>query len=509
MSTKPVLQHESPLQFGAFRLDRHARVVDRAGTLLHLNGRARKLLTTLLEHAGETVAKRELMACVWPHSAVEEGTLRVHISALRRALGDRDPGGYYIENVAGHGYRFVAPVGQANETPQAPGLPIPLQGLVGHAGPISTLTERLCGRRLVTVVGPGGVGKTVVVLATADRLRESYPDGIWLVDMAKVEGPLSIKHSAAAALGIQTDSNDPLPTIIEYLRSRRALVVLDSCERAVEGVAIFADELLRDAPNLNIIATSREPLRANGEWLLRLGPLDLPTAPATLTAEQALQFPAIQLFVERAAAGSDNFQLHDADVAEVVEICRRLDGLPLAIELAGACVDMFGVRGLAAHLYERGVLTRGYRTAELRHQSLRATLEWSYATLTPLEQITLRRLAVFAAPFDLASATAVIADDTINAADVLDILASLTAKSLLETHVWGERSVYRLFETSRAFALDKLQCTQEITAITHRYAGLSASGSPWSTDPSTVSSNLPDRWRSPRTKRRSHPASSW
>jgi predicted ATPase/DNA-binding winged helix-turn-helix (wHTH) protein len=476
MTTKQVQTHESScqLQFGAFRLDTHNRVIDQTGSPLRLGSRARHILTTLLEHAGETVAKKELMARVWPRGAADEGTLRVHISALRRALGDSASGGSYIENVTGQGYRFVAPVRQGRATERVPGLPFPLQRLIGRAGSISAVTAWLPTRRLVTVVGPGGVGKTGVVLATADRLRESYPDGVCLVDLAGVgvADPFSIGRSVAAALGISTDSDDVLSAVIEYLKPRRTLVVLDSCERVVDGAAILAEELLGGAPNLNVIATSREPLRAKGEWVLRLGPLEFP-APAVLTAEQALKFPAIQLFVERATDSLHTFELHDTDVAEVVEICRRLDGLPLAIELAAARVDLFGVHGLAADLYNRpGLLTGGYRTAVSRHQSLRAMLDWSYEILTPVEQVVLRRLAVFAAPFDLASATAVVVDDAIDATDVLDTLANLTAKSLLVTHASGELILYRLFETSRAFALEKLECSQDLMEIRRRHVCL-------------------------------------
>ena len=446
---------------------------DRTGSHIRLGSRARQILTTLLEHAGETVGKRELMARVWPHGAVEESTLRVHIAALRRALGEGNFGGHYIENVTGQGYRFVAPVRPDSATEQVAGCPFPLQRLIGRAGSISAVTAWLPERRLVTVVGPGGVGKTAMVLATADRLRKSYPDGVCLVDVAGAAQPYPIGRSVAAALGISTDSHDVLSAVIEHLKPRRTLLVLDCCDRMVDGTAIFAEELLGGTPHLNVIATSREPLRAKGEWVLRLGPLELPGSRVALTAEEALKFPATQLFVERATASQHNFKLHDTDVAEVVEICQRLDGLPLAIELAAARIDLLGLHGLAAHPYDRpGLLARGYRTAVSRHQSLRAMFAWSYETLTPIEQIALRRLAVFAAPFDLASATAVVIDEAIDATDVLDIVASLTAKSLLVTHVSGERILYRLFATSRVFALEKLESSQDSNEIRRRHASL-------------------------------------
>jgi predicted ATPase len=477
MTTKLVQRSEEShqVQFGDFRLDSQRRVIDRAGSQLHLGSRAREILAMLLEHAGETVAKRDLMARVWPRAVVDEGTLRVHISALRRALAGGDSASHYIENVTGHGYRFVAPVRRGNADGQAPGLSFPLHRLIGRADSISAVSASLPRRRLVTLVGPGGVGKTSVALATADYMRECYPDGVHLVDLASVADRFSVARGVAAALGIPTDSHshDVLSDVIEHLKPRRTLIVLDSCERAIDGAAIIAEELLGGTSNVNVVATSREPLRAKGEWVIRLGPLGLPAPTAVLTAEQALRFPAIQLFVERATAGLHSFALLETDVAAVVEICRRLDGLPLAIELAAARVDQFGVRGLAAHLYDpRGLLTRGYRTAVPRHRSLRAMLDWSYETLTPLEQIVLRRLAVFSVPFDLAAATAVVVDDEIDSTAVLDTLANLAAKSLLLTQASGERILYRLFETSRAFALEKLGRSQEITEIRRRHASL-------------------------------------
>ena len=390
----------------------------------------------------------------------------MHISALRRALGEGDSGGHHIENVTGYGYRFVAPIRQHDATEEVAVCPFPLQRLIARAGSISAVTAWLPTKRLVTVVGPGGVGKTAVALATADHLRESYPDGVCLVDVTGAADTYSIGHKLAAALGIPTDSHDVLSAVIEHLKPRRTLVVLDGCERVVDGAAILAEELLGGTPNLNIIATSLEPLHARGERVLRLDPLELPAASAALNAEQALKFPAIQLFVERVTAGLHDFELHDTDVAEVIEICRQLDGLPLAIELAAARVELWGLNGLAAHLHDRpGLLKRSYRTAAPRHQSLRAMFDWSYETLTSVEKIALRRLALLATPFDLASATAAVVDHAINATDVLDILASLTAKSLLLTHASGERILYRPFETSRAFALEKQECDQDRTEI--------------------------------------------
>jgi predicted ATPase/DNA-binding winged helix-turn-helix (wHTH) protein len=476
MTTSSQGQLSHPLQFGSFRLDARNRVIDPTGAPLRLGGRARKILTMLLERPGELVHRRELMARVWPHEVVAGATLRVHVSALRRVLGKADSGRRYIENVNGHGYRFVAPVTSRSATEPLPRLLSPLRSLIGRAASISAVAARLQDRRLVTVVGPGGVGKTAVALASADRLCESYPDGVCLVDLAGAVNASAVGHKVAAALAIPTDSDDVVSDIIRHLRSRQTLVVLDSCERVVDAAAVIAEGMVGGAPHVNVIATSREPLYAQGEWVLRLDPLEFPMAADALTAEQALGFPAIQLFAERAAANRNDFELHDTEVAAVVEICRRLDGLPLALELAAARLDLFGVRGLAARLDDAlGLLTRGYRMAVPRHHSLRAMLAWSYEYLSPVERIALRRLALFAIPFDLASATAVVTDDAIDATDVLDILANLTAKSLLVADAAGERIVYRHFETSRAFALEELECSEDISEICRRHACLESS----------------------------------
>jgi predicted ATPase/DNA-binding winged helix-turn-helix (wHTH) protein len=475
------------IAFGPFRLYPEQRVLLRADIPLPLGSRAREILLLLVERAGEIVKKSELMARVWPDTIVEEGSLRVHIAALRKALGDGQAGVRYVENVTGHGYRFIAPLTHVDEAPpafvaQARGpehshnIPIPLTRMIGRAPVVATLASRLPHRRFVTIVGPGGIGKTTVAMAAADHLQDSYPHGICFVDLASIADPLLISGTVASALGLTTVSQDPLPSIIEFLKLKQMLIVLDNCEHVIEAAAHLAEKLLAGAPSVHLIATSRESLRARSEWVLRLAPLELPQPGAVLTAAEALGFSAIQLFVERTMASLSTFELTDADVPIVADICRRLDGLPLAIELAAARVDLFGTRGLAARLEDRlRLLTRGRRTAVPRHQTLRAMLDWSYEILPRVEQVTLRRLAVFAGAFDTRSATAVIADDEVHAADVLDVLTNLATKSLLVVHVAGEQIFYRLFDTSRAYALEKLDDSHESTEIKRRHARLCCS----------------------------------
>jgi predicted ATPase/DNA-binding winged helix-turn-helix (wHTH) protein len=471
------------IAFGPFRLYPEQRVLLRADTPLRLGSRAREILFLLVERAGEIVKKSELMARVWPNTIVEEGRLRVNIARLRKALGDGQAGMRYVENVTGHGYRFLAPltrldgalpspVAQTRAVEHPHDIPIRLTRMIGRAPVVAALASCSAHRRLVTIVGSGGIGKTTVAIAAADQLHASYSQGVCFVDLASLTDPLLMSGTVACALGLTNVSHDPLLSIIEFLKRKQMLIVLDSCEHVIEAAALLAEQLLAGAPGVRVIATSREPLRASGEWVLRLAPLELPPVDVVLTAAEALGFSAIQLFAERAST----FELSDADAPIVADICRRLDGLPLAMELAAARVDLFGIRGLAARLDDRlGLLTRGRRTAVPRHQTLRAMLDWSYEILPRAEQIALRRLAVFAGPFDTQSAGAVMVDDEINAAEVPDVLTDLATKSLLTVHVAGKQIFYRLLDTSRAYALEKLEDSHESVEIKLRHARLCCS----------------------------------
>jgi predicted ATPase/DNA-binding winged helix-turn-helix (wHTH) protein len=471
--------------FGPFRLFPAQRVLMCGGEPVALGSRAREILIALVENAGKLVKKNELCGRAWPDTVVEEGTLRVHIAALRRALGDRPSGGNrYVENVTGHGYRFVAPVtrydggpSHAWETalPAEPinNLPPCLSRVIGREHAVTTLTQRLGERRFMTVVGPGGIGKTTVAVSAANALRTSYAHGVCFVDLGSVSDPAVIPVTVAAALGLPMVVADPAPGIVACLKDKQMLIVLDNCEHLVDGAAALAERLLGGAEGVHILATSRETLRAKGEWVLRLGPLELPPPSATVTAKAALAFPAIQLFAERVAASLESFALTDAEVPIVAEICRRVDGLPLAIELAAARVAQLGIRELAARLDDRlRVLTGGRRTALKRHQTLRATLDWSYELLSPFEQRVLRRLAVFAGPFDVASACVVAAEADGDPADVLEALTHLAAKSLIGVHTGEQQVLYRLLETSRAYALEKLTAGEESAQIRRRHAEL-------------------------------------
>jgi predicted ATPase len=242
--------------------------------------------------------------------------------------------------------------------------------------------SRLPLRRFITIVGPGGVGKTTVALAVAHAFRASYPDGIRFLDLAPIADPALVPSALVSALGQPVRSGGPIPALVAVLRPKKTLLVLDSCERVVQVAATPAEAICKGAPDVHVLATSREALRGHGEHIQRLPPLETPAASIELTATQELAFPAVQLFVGRAAAALDSFARSDANAPMIVEICRRLDGIALAIELAAGRVDTFGVLGVAARLDDRfRLLTQGHRTAKLHHQTLDVTFDWSFQVL--------------------------------------------------------------------------------------------------------------------------------
>jgi predicted ATPase/DNA-binding winged helix-turn-helix (wHTH) protein len=471
----------SALSFGPFRLLPAQRTLLEADKPVRLGGRALEILTVLVERPGELVSKADLVARVWPDTFVEEGSLRVHVAALRRALGDGQAGNRYIANVPGRGYRFVAPV-QVAEGPTAPArpapvsapasnLPAPITRMIGRVDTVRSLVSQLPQRRFISIVGPGGMGKTTLALAVADALTSSYEDGVRFVDLAPVGHPQLVPAALAAVLGVAIRSDDPIPGVIAFLADKEMLVVLDNCEHVIEAAASLAEELLRGAAGVHLLATSREPLRAEGERVHRLSALAMPVSSRGLTAVEALAFPAVQLFVERAAANLDDFELSDADAPIVAEICHQLDGIALAIELAAGRVHAFGIAGLAELLQDRfPLLLTGRRTALPRHQTLSAALDWSYGLLPEPERVVLRRLAVFRGGTTLESASAVAADDDIVSSEIVGCIANLVAKSLVTADVGGPLAHYRLLETTRAYARERLIESGELERFTRRHA---------------------------------------
>ena len=468
--------------FGPFRLLPAQQLLLEGETPVRLGSRALEILIALVERAGELVSKGELMACVWPNTVVEESNLKVHVAALRRTLGDGQPGRRYLATVPGRGYRFVAPVElsepgrppahQSAAAERAHNLPASLTRTIGRADTISALLGQLPRRRFITIVGPGGIGKTTVALAVAEALIAGYEHGVRFVDLAPLSDAQFLPSALASALGLAIHSDNAVPGLIDFLRDKQMLIVLDSCEHVTEAAAALAEQVFNGAQGVHILATSREALRAMGEHVHRLAPLESPPSSSGLTAAEALPFPAVQLFVERAAANVDGFELSDADAPIVTEICRKLEGIALAIELAATRIEAFGVRQLSALLDDRfRLLKHGRRTALPRHRTLTAALDWSYEFLPEDERVVLRRLSVFAGAFTLDSATAVAAGTDFDGPEVIEAVANLVAKSLVSADVSGAVVQYRLLDTTRTYALQKLTESGEIEEFVRRHAG--------------------------------------
>ena len=469
---------EETFAFGPFQLIPAQRILLGDGKPLRLGSRALDILIALVERAGETVHKDDLIARTWPDTVVDEGALRVHVAALRKALGDGRSGKRYIANDPGRGYTFVAPLTRESlsqnpawpaEANIANNLPVRLTRTIGRDHIVTSLATQLTQRRFVTIVGPGGIGKTTVAIAVAEMAQPSYPDGIWFVGLASLADPELVPSTINAVLGISLSGASPLSALAAWLRDKHALIVFDSCEHVIGVAAALAEAVLRAAPHVHVLATSREPLRAEGEWLHRLASLEIPPPSVDITAAEVRRYPAVQLFEERAEASADGFTISDNEVPAVLEICRRLDGVPLALELAAARIDVFGVRELAAHLDDRfRVLTSGRRTALPRHQTLAATLDWSYQLLSEEERRVLRLLAVFTGDFSLDAAAAVVGD--LPPLPVVDHVANLVAKSLVVFDLRADTAQYHLLDTTRLYAFQKLRSTGELPEAARRHA---------------------------------------
>lgn len=490
-------------RFGPFLFHPARRVLLSAGEPVRLGSRALDILAVLVERAGEIVGKDQLMRSVWPSAVVEEGALRVHMTALRKALGEGQSGARFITNVPMRGYCLVVPVqrsaaraeGQAATQEHAAhelsALPAPLTRVIGRGDAIAAVCAAVADKRLVTLVGPGGMGKTTVALAAAERLRSQHADGVRFVDLGALADGSLVPSALATALGVPLRTEDPARDLVAWLAGRRLLVVLDNCEHLVAEAAAFVETLLAGARHVRVLATSREPLRARGEWVQRLASLKLPPSDAPLDYAQALAFPAFELFVERAAASLDGLTFGDGDVAAISSVCRRLDGMPLAIELVAAQVGFFGLAGLLAKLDDHLSLpTLGLRTALPRHQTLRATLEWSYRLLSEAEQRVLRRLSVFRERFGLQAAEQVAQDAD---ESVAHAVMGLVNKSLVVADALEDSVHYRLLETTRSYARELLQRDADHAEIGRRHCLVCLHAA--ATAASELDTMLPQRWR--------------
>ncbi len=484
------------LCFGPFRLLLERRTLLESGRPVPLGSRAVELLAVLLEHRGELVGKQMLIDRVWPTTVVEEINLRVQMAALRKALGHGGDAQGYISTVPGRGYRFTADV-QVESPPDATevrlalrdGAPTPhnlpprLTRPIGQETAILAIFEQLRQGRLTSVVGPGGIGKTTIALEVAEQFVGALPDGVRFVDLGALSAGSSIRQAVFEVLGVSTDEHRPLVQSLAMLANKRLMVVLDNCEHMIDEAAQMAEQLLRASPHIRVLATSREPLKAEGESVYRLPPLRIPDDAVleTLAPEEVQSYPAIQLFVRRASAGANAFALRADEARLMVQLCRQLDGNPFAIELAAARVPVLGLRGVAGMLRDRlHLLSNGRRTAEPRQRTLWAMLDWSHALLPPDAQTVLRRVSVFRGSFSLAGAAAVAGIDGLGEGLVAEQLLVLADHSLLSVDVDEREPVYRLLELTRVYAAQCLTDSgdTEAVALAHAKHQLALYGDP-------------------------------
>ena len=464
--------------FGPYRLSVRQRTLSGAEGPIALSGRAFDVLVALIESRAQIISKDDLMSRVWGSVVVEENNLHVQIAAIRRVFG---PGNRYILTIPGRGYRFAADLESAPGQPHAPAhdpepaqtnLPTQMTALVGRKDELAGVCALIETARLVTLVGPGGVGKTKLALAVAHSLLERYPEGCWITELGSISDPALAPDAVAASLRMEEQHGRALAeSLASVLRNRQVLLVLDSCEHLIEAVADLVALLLQRCPRLRVICTSQTPLGLQGEHVRRIGPFDLPVLHGPITAEAALQLDAVRLFVERAGASDDRFAVTDASAASIVEICRSLDGIPLAIELAAARAPLLGLEPLRLRIANRlALLGDDRRDTPGRHRTLRAAIAWSYGLLPEPERQILRRLSIFSGGFTLAAAQQVAAGAGFAEWDIVRGIGALMQRSLLTTGPDLVRPRHRMLEALRDFLHEELGAGEERQAADRRHA---------------------------------------
>ncbi len=478
---EPDAKGPASVAFGRFLLLPHRRELLADGQPTGLGARAFDVLMALIEARGAVVGKDALAARVWRGQIIQDTALQSQISALRAALGaDRE----LIRTVSGRGYQFVGEIRDeparradadaraAMSSPQAgsppTNLPGLVSGLIGRDTELGEVEDLAASHRLVTLTGTGGIGKTRLAMEAARRLMPRFGDGVWIVDFSTLSDASLIPGAIAITVGLDPSGTATRQLVARTLAAQSLLLLLDTCEHVVGAVAAMAEELLRAGPAVHLIATSRESLRAEGEWIYPVLPLAVPAEDAP--DDDPLRYGAVRLFIERARAVEPHFATSPQDLAAIAAICRRVDGIPLAIELAAARTASLSVKQLVDHLQDSfHLLTGGRRTALPRHQTLRATLDWSYELLPEPERVVFRRLGVFSGTFSLEAAVAVVASPGMAPGQVMESLSELVAKSLVVTEL-DRVAHYRLLDTARIYGREQLAESGEPDQMARRHA---------------------------------------
>ncbi|MBI0538610.1 hypothetical protein D9599_23915 [Roseomonas sp. KE2513] len=461
--------------FGPFRLDPAQQLLTKNGRSLALGARALAILALMAERAPEIVGNAEIKAKVWPGIFVEDANIRVHVSGLRKALGE----GHGIVNHPGEGYALAAAV-QRESAEAGAWLPSSTTTLLGREDAITELATSLARHRLTTVIGPGGIGKTSLALVAAQAAARRFAHGVVFVDFSPLQDPSLVTGRVASTLGLRLSDAESTTELAASLRDRSLLLILDNCEHIVDSAAPLVEALQAGAPDLCILATSREALRAEGEHLYRLQPLGMPPAAlAERDAAGAMRFPAMRLLAERAASNDPPYRLSEAEAPLAARLCHALDGLPLAIELAAARLGSLTLPSLMEQLGEAlSTPLEGSQPVQARHRTLRETLDWSYGLLPPSERALLDRLGIFCGVFSLDGLLAVVADPEeepvagprLSASAVVASLAELIDKSLVTADLSDDQPWYRMLDTMRHYARAKLADGGLAPALSRRHA---------------------------------------
>lgn len=479
--------------FGAFCLCQSSRTLKYNDIDVSLGSRAFDLLAALVGANGQVLTIKELMAIAWPNSIVESSNVRVQVAHIRRALEACCADKRYIASVAGRGYCFVEPVDRFTRTTEniltadsagkvlqasvvvearaQAKLPAPLKVVVGRQSCIVELSELVRNKSLITLLGPAGVGKTTLAVLVAYEVQKDFDNNIFFVDLSTASCLETVIVALALAIGYKTSGGDLLPGLLDFLSTRKTLILFDNCEHVIAAVATLCMQITESISNATLLTTSREALRLSNEFVYMVNPLQCPPEAASVTAQQALLWPAIQLFMFKANEGGANSILADDDVACVAELCHRLDGNPHAIGLAASRVATFGIKGLANLVSKQFVLYwQGRRDLCPRQQTVEAMIGWSYHLLNGRDQQILCRLAVFHGEFPIEAAIAVASDDEFDAFEVSEAIANLADKSLIKLVFDYNQTQVRLFETTKAFAQVRLSRFQNKDQIAFRHA---------------------------------------